>query len=481
MACDSPRVSLWGCYPAEVGTGAMVRMPQGLLVDARIAGRFRVVRHLGAGGMGDVYKAVDERDGGHVALKVLSGRARDSAVATERLLREGAAGARIRHPGVVRVLDVGLDDGRPYLAMELLEGEDLGTRLERQGPLSIQQVAELSRELCEALVALHAAGVVHRDLKPRNLFLARDATGTERLKVLDFGLAKAAFLGDSLTEAEQVFGTLLYLSPEQLRGARYADARSDVWAAGTILYEALTGRAAFSGDSAPEVMQQITCAAPPRVETLRPEVPRVLSLLVWRAMQSDPALRFQSAEAMRAAIEPSGRHGGALPLPDALTQSFTDVLPMTQAEPPPARRHRQGSIATLAVPCAVVLVQVVVLLHAAAGAQGGGSVAPTPRAIRAVVAAPSGPPAHVEAPQALAGPHATARDEERVAASDPGGQQVAPAAATSPPSSSPPSRPRRAPRTQPDAQEPALLGRAPTVQPAARVVGSAGEIKRSEF
>lgn len=305
-----------------------------LAPDEIVDGRFRIVRHLGSGGMGHVYEAHDTQLERRVAVKVLRQRSDGHAVARERLQREARAASCVSHPGVVRVLEVGFDGERDFVVMELLQGEDLSQRLERAGRLELAQVDQLARELCDALAALHEAGVVHRDLKPKNLFLARDEAGHERLKVLDLGLAKAAFLGASLTETKQVFGTLQYLSPEQLRSATLADERSDIWALGAILYEALTGLAAFAGEHAPEVVLRITTSDPPPVHRLRPDAPPALTALLRRALQRDPALRYQTVGALRAALD--ARDCELLPLArlDAVTADLTHVAPLSTLTPP---------------------------------------------------------------------------------------------------------------------------------------------------
>jgi eukaryotic-like serine/threonine-protein kinase len=288
-----------------------------------VDGRYRLERRLGTGGMGEVFAAFDRERKQRVALKVFRKTALAQDVARERLLREGRAAARVAHPHVVRVHEVGAGE-LAYVTMELLEGEDLGERMDREGALPIAFCEQLARELTDALVAMHEAGVVHRDLKPKNVFLPHHGS----LKVLDFGLAKAEFLGESLTDVQQVFGTLNYLAPEQLRSATLADQRSDVWAFATVLFEALTGQAAFPGRDAPQVVTSISTLDAPSVSRLRPETPPYLVEIVRRALRRDPTLRFQTASELREALERRDA-----PTHCAQTEELTAIVPTTIAAP----------------------------------------------------------------------------------------------------------------------------------------------------
>ena len=214
-------------------------------------GRYEIRRLLGQGGMGCVYEAQHRDLKKRVAIKTLLPSLASNADAKERFLREGEAASRIRHPHVVDVTDLGSEGAVIYLVMEYLEGEDLARLLARQGFLSPAQAADIMLPVAAAIATAHEQGVIHRDLKPENIFLSRSAYGAVHPKVLDFGISKV--LGDSraraLTGTAATMGTMHYLPPEQLRAAREADARSDQYGLGTILYECVTGQRAFEEDS----------------------------------------------------------------------------------------------------------------------------------------------------------------------------------------------------------------------------------------
>ncbi len=224
-----------------------------------VGGRYRIVRLLGAGGMGEVFEAEHLEVGRRFALKMLSARLTDRAVFIERFRREARAAASVGHPGIVDVVDLGLaDDGTPYLVMELLSGESLRAMLQREGTLPEAEAVSIAKELSEALAALHAQGVLHRDLKPDNVFL-QVAPNVPRVKVLDFGLAKYLVEeGEPLTATGGVMGTPAYMAPEQIR-AEAVDGRTDVYSVGVILFECLTGQAPhIAGTPAAIVAKAIT-------------------------------------------------------------------------------------------------------------------------------------------------------------------------------------------------------------------------------
>ena len=267
-------------------------------------GRYRIVRLLGRGGMGCVYEALHCDLGKRVAIKTLLPALAASAESRARFLREGQAAARIRHPHVVDVTDVVAEGTTSYLVMEYLEGEDLGARLARQGALSLSETADILLPVVAAVATAHDCGVIHRDLKPENVFLACSAQGAPCPKVVDFGISKV--LGDpgalALTATSTAFGTLHYLPPEQLRGAREADARSDQYALGAVLYECLTGCRAFDGDGIYGVLKNVAEGNYQPARLRRPDLPVALDAAIARALSVDPAERFPSVRSLAAIL-----------------------------------------------------------------------------------------------------------------------------------------------------------------------------------
>lgn len=266
-------------------------------------GRHRVVRLLGRGAMGSVYEAVHEELDKRVAIKTMHGPDVDHPERKERFLREGKAASKVHHPHAIDMYDVGVEGKTAFLVMEFLDGEDLEAMLRRAGALPVETTLDLLLPVFAAVSAAHDVGVVHRDLKPANIFLARSSEGVHP-KVVDFGISKLQGDGLALTASTAIMGTPYYLAPEQLEGARFADARSDQWALSVILYECLTGRRPFEGDSLITLLWQIGQGELKPLRAHRPETPAGLEAVVLRGLSRKPDGRHASVRAMGAALLP---------------------------------------------------------------------------------------------------------------------------------------------------------------------------------
>ena len=306
-------------------------------------GPFRVMQKLGAGGMGEVYLAEDTRLGRKVALKSPSASWLKDPEGRLRLQREARAAARLNNPRIAAVYDVLDLEDRPYIVMEYVEGETLASCL-RRGPLTVERALEVGTELADALIAAHEGGVIHRDLKPGNIVL----TSSGAIKVLDFGLAKTAHADEDsrsdLTHPGQLLGTPGYVAPEQLLGNQ-ADARSDIYSAGAVLYQMLSGRPPFEQTDSMGRALAALMEGPRPLQQLDPSIPASVCAVVERAMAREPADRYQTAAELRAALEGSA---------SALHDSPTHLVGVAA---PPRRR----------IPELVQVVAAVVLLLAVAG------------------------------------------------------------------------------------------------------------------
>jgi serine/threonine protein kinase len=268
-------------------------------------GNYELTAFLGEGGMGTVYSAVHRGLGKRVAIKTLRSDLAAQPELRARFLREGKAAAAVRHPNVVDVDDVGIAGDTPYLVMELLEGEDLRARVLRQGRLRVDETVVVLLPALLALSEAHRAGVVHRDLKPDNIFLSRTAHDAVVPKLLDFGISKLRETQSmSLTGNHTVLGTPFYMSPEQASSARETDARSDLYSMGVILYYCTVGRVPFGGSQLAQVIGQIMLADPVPLRETCPEVPAGFEAVVLRCMAKDPAARYQDALSLASALLP---------------------------------------------------------------------------------------------------------------------------------------------------------------------------------
>jgi serine/threonine protein kinase len=285
-------------------------------------GPYEIVVPLGAGGMGEVYRARDSRLGRDVAIKVLPTSLAPNAERLQRFEQEARAAAALNHPNILAVHDIGTHDGAPFIVSELLDGETLRTRLEA-GALPLRKAIDYAVHIAHGLAAAHEKGIVHRDLKPENIFITSDG----RIKILDFGIAK-------LTEAEPaaasatllpttpphtlpgvVLGTIGYMAPEQVRGLT-TDHRSDLFALGAVLYEMLAGRRAFRGDTSIDAMTAILKEDPPDLPSTERQIPPALARIVDRCLEKSPAQRFKSADDLAFALEALSTHSGTV---DAVT------------------------------------------------------------------------------------------------------------------------------------------------------------------
>ncbi|MDI1451748.1 serine/threonine-protein kinase [Polyangium sp. 6x1] len=274
-----------------------------------LAGKYRVDRVLGVGGMGAVVAAEHTDLEQRVAIKFMLEAAAKNEVGKKRFLREAQAATKLRSEHVTRMLDFGtLDDGVPYLVMELLEGEDLDARIRAAGKLPIEEACEIVLQACEALAEAHGRGIVHRDIKPANLFVTRRSDGSPAVKVLDFGIAKhqdaAAIGGTALTRSNALLGSPMYMSLEQFRAAREVDARSDIWSLGVVLYKAFTGVMPFVADSLGALIMVLMTEDPEPPGRHREDLPAALGEVVLRCLQKDPADRFQSVAELADALAP---------------------------------------------------------------------------------------------------------------------------------------------------------------------------------
>jgi serine/threonine-protein kinase len=274
-----------------------------------LAGKYRVEKVLGFGGMGVVVSAFRGDLEQRVAVKFLSEAAAERPDAAERFRREARAAAKIRSEHVARVLDVGtLDTGQPFMVMEFLEGNDIADELRRFTYLPIIEAVEFILQAIEALAEAHAAGVVHRDLKPGNLFLARRADGSRRVKVLDFGISKSltgSSVEDmSLTKTAALIGSPLYMAPEQMRSAKDVDTRADIWSLGAMLYEMLTGQSPYTGESIPQLCAALLHDDPISLRQHRPEIPEGLEQVVLRCLMKDRNQRFPTVYDLGRALLP---------------------------------------------------------------------------------------------------------------------------------------------------------------------------------
>jgi eukaryotic-like serine/threonine-protein kinase len=420
--------------------------------ETTLGGRYRLVRLLGAGGMGRVYEAENLRTGRHVAVKVLdASRSADSAQVA-RFLQEARSAARLVHPNVVDVIDLDRDGELLFIVQELLHGEDLQSLLDARGTLSPDETVALALPALRGLAHAHEKGVVHRDIKPSNLFLAREADGAVVPKIIDFGISKITHGDDAamvLTTTGEVFGTPAYMSPEQLRGARNVDARADVWAFGVLLYECLAGALPVPCENYNVLVHEVLSGRRRPLHEAAPAVPTPIADVVMRALAMDPADRYANAGALLEALTPFASTVRPT-APQEARRAPPEALAPTHPRPPaptpaPAPRRWPELAAAGALATALLLVAGIAALRPGDTAPAARpTTAPTPLPAPVVIdagssatpaAAPPPAPSVEPAPSVDPAPSAhRGRRRHRIAAAPEANapQVVAPPAAASP-------------------------------------------------
>jgi hypothetical protein len=335
----------------DARAGSFLQHPPLDFLDRAIASgtrlnQYEILSPLGAGGMGEVYRARDSRLGRDVAIKVLASFLSLDPERLRRFEQEARAAAALNHPNILAVFQMGTYKGAPYLVSELLEGNTL-RQLLQHGLLQLRKVVDYAVQVARGLAAAHEKGIVHRDLKPENLFVTKDS----RIKILDFGLAKLTprqtALDDTAptltegTEPGMVMGTVGYMSPEQVRGQE-ADHRSDIFAFGAILYEMLTGSRAFRKATSADTMSAILNDDPPEISQTTPTVPRGLQRVVHRCLNKNPAERFQSASDLAFALETLSESNSDSAGSNAQAKTRADWARFRESAAAPAKLHSFG-------------------------------------------------------------------------------------------------------------------------------------------
>jgi eukaryotic-like serine/threonine-protein kinase len=322
----------------------------GVGVGDLVDGKFRIQDLVGMGGMSLVLRALHVELEETVALKCLNPKWAHSRAVRERFSREARAAVKIKSDHVARVFDLRKLPGNiPYMVMELLCGEDLGKLLDRHELLGIEECVGILIQACAGLAEAHALGIVHRDVKPENLFIAQRSDGHSSIKLLDFGISKRLRTSGAEAELDQphdLLGTPLYMSPEQVRMEYAIDQRTDIWSLGAVLYELLTMRPPFAGPSVNAVCTNILEYDPPAPTELCPDVPEALSRVVLRCLKREPSLRYPSVAELAVELLPFA-HRGYQAQVDLIVHALhaarlTDLVPIGMSAAPPPVRYSLG-------------------------------------------------------------------------------------------------------------------------------------------
>jgi eukaryotic-like serine/threonine-protein kinase len=341
-----------GAEPPKVDAYVSPYATPGAVIDDR----YRVDRVIGRGGVGLVVAATHLGIEQRVAIKMIRDDVPMQRELLERFQREARATAMIRSEHVARVLDVGrLPTGRPYIVMEYLEGEDLD-RIVARGPMTPAAAIDFTLQACEALALAHRIGIIHRDLNPANLFVARRADGTALLKVLDFGISKIQPLTAERSgrgvETTSIMGSPGYMAPEQMKSTRDVDVRADVWSLGAVLYEMLVGKPAFEGASMLEILDAIAACAPVPPSKRQAGIPQELDAVILRCLTRDPELRYAGVAELAIALSPFGSPEASRRAERALAISREPppVAPALEVALPPLRSDPRPSALTVITP-----------------------------------------------------------------------------------------------------------------------------------
>ncbi|MGN0970943.1 MAG: Stk1 family PASTA domain-containing Ser/Thr kinase [Aristaeellaceae bacterium] len=323
-----------------------------------LADRYRLVEQIGVGGMAIVYRAIDQRTGHSVAVKVLKPEFNKDAEFVSRFQREAEAASRMTHHNIVNLLDVGMDGDNRYLVMEYVQGKTLKEVIREKGRINPTVAAQITIRILSALQHAHQNGIIHRDIKPQNILVHEDG----HIKVADFGIARMAN-SSTLTRSDTVMGSVHYFSPEQASG-QAADVTSDIYSVGVVLYEMLTGRVPFDGDSTVAVAMQHLHARPAPIETIAPEVPLAICHVCMMAMEKNPKYRYQSAREMAAELrmalegrtdqmQPRLVEKPAAPMPAPAAPVKAAPAPVAPAKKPRPRVNVKAWLLTVALAAAV--------------------------------------------------------------------------------------------------------------------------------